>query len=146
MLAGQSTLDALVTSVLIKSMNEKQSLDISDFRSKYITFMTTPGSHNDTYAGTCHRMFFKNMVSGRKPEDCPDNDGHNVDAIDALMIVPPVALASLDSTSEELRDRLTKAIHVTRRSSVVLSYAMIFAEMLISVTKGKYLIKYNNMF
>ena len=31
----------------------------------YVDFMTTPGSHNDTYCGTCHRMFFAN----RKKEE-----------------------------------------------------------------------------
>lgn len=40
--------------------------------------MTTPGSHNDVYAGTCHRMFFSNYVSGKDPKKCADNDGHNV--------------------------------------------------------------------
>lgn len=41
-------------------------------------FMTTPGSHNDVYAGTCHRMFFANFVDGKDPKKCADNDGHNV--------------------------------------------------------------------
>lgn len=40
--------------------------------------MTTPGSHNDVYAGTCHRMFFANYVNGKDPKKCADNDGHNV--------------------------------------------------------------------
>jgi hypothetical protein len=44
----------------------------------YIKFMTTPGSHNDVYAGTCHRMFFRNYVDGKDPKKCADNDGHNV--------------------------------------------------------------------
>ena len=38
-------------------------------------FMQTPGSHNDTYASTCHRMFFANLVNGKPPEQCADNDG-----------------------------------------------------------------------
>jgi ADP-ribosylglycohydrolase len=74
MQAGENTLDALVTRVLTKSMVKQQQFDVNDFRSEYILFMTTPGSHNDTYAGTCHRMFFKNLVNGKSPEDCPDND------------------------------------------------------------------------
>ena len=28
----------------------------------YAAFMTTPGTHNDTYAATAHRMFFANWV------------------------------------------------------------------------------------
>lgn len=37
-------------------------------------------------------MFFKNLIEGKKPSECPDNDGHNVDAIDALTISVPVIL------------------------------------------------------
>lgn len=54
--------------------------------------MTTAGSHNDTYAGTCHRMFFANWVKKTDPNECPDNDGHNVDTIDALTLAVPVIL------------------------------------------------------
>ena len=58
----------------------------------YMKFMQTPGTHNDTYAATAHRMFFKNLKEGKQPSECPDNDGHNVDAIDALTITVPVII------------------------------------------------------
>lgn len=32
--------------------------------------MTTPGSHNDTYAESYHRDFFKNWAAGVPPEKC----------------------------------------------------------------------------
>jgi len=39
-------------------------------------------------------MFFANMVfGGLDPKDCPDNDGHNVDAIDGLILPTVVVLA-----------------------------------------------------
>ncbi|CAE8584913.1 unnamed protein product [Polarella glacialis] len=53
--------------------------------------MTTPGTHNDTYASTCHRMFFERWHAGVDPRDCTGNDGHNVDTVDGL-ILPLVAL------------------------------------------------------
>ena len=37
-----------------------------NFREAYMEFMQTPGSHNDTYAATAHRMFFKNLVKKNK--------------------------------------------------------------------------------
>ena len=52
--------------------------------------MTTPGTHNDSYASTCHRMFFANLVAGKDPSECPDNDHHNVDSMDALTLTIPV--------------------------------------------------------
>ena len=58
--------------------------------------MQTPGSHNDTYAATAHRMFFKNLIEGVEPKLFPDNDGHNVDAIDALTYTVPIILKYSD--------------------------------------------------
>ena len=59
--AGENTLDALITRLVIQSMISKNTFDVADYRSKYITFMTTPGSHNDTYAG--YRLQFYATVS-----------------------------------------------------------------------------------
>lgn len=72
MKAGENTLDALVSRVLQQSIISKSGIfDQDDFRSKYISFMTTPGSHNDSYAGTAHRMFFANWMNGVEPHLCP---------------------------------------------------------------------------
>jgi hypothetical protein len=34
--------------------------------------MTTPGTHNDTYAESFHRDFFKNWAAGVPPEKCAE--------------------------------------------------------------------------
>ena len=50
--SGENTLDALVSRILTKSLIKTNGvLDVNDFRQSYIAFMTTPDSHNDTYAG-----------------------------------------------------------------------------------------------
>lgn len=136
MKAGENTLDALVTRILAQSILQQREFVKQDFRERYIQFMTTPGTHNDTYAGTCHRMFFKNLRDGRPPEQCPDNDSHNVDAIDALMILPPIALLHINSSAEVRTTAIQNAIQTTRNCTVVLDYANIYADMLISVVRG----------
>eukprot|EP01034_Spumella_vulgaris_P030228 gene30228-37401_t len=136
MKAGENTLDALVTRELVRSMTRQGGVDVADFRSHYISFMTTPDSHNDTYAGTCHRMFFRNLRDGTSPENCPDNDAHNVDAIDALMTVPPVALAHHNSSREVRNSAIRAAIQTTRNTETVLPYAYLYADMLLLVLEG----------
>ena len=62
--------------------------------------MTTPGTHNDTYAATAHRMFFANWVrsgrptEGQKLRELADNDGHNTDSVDGLINVLPLSAES----------------------------------------------------
>ena len=78
--AGENTLEAVLAREMIRSLTSTGGrFSAEDFRQRYIDLMTTPGTHNDTYASTCHRMFFKKWRSGVAPEKCPDNDGHNVD-------------------------------------------------------------------
>ena len=74
-------------------MASTKAVDAEAFRDQYVKFMQTPGSHNDSYASTAHRMFFANLFHKQKPvKDCPDNDAHNVDTIDGL-VLPSVAAA-----------------------------------------------------
>ena len=106
---GENTLEAQIGRVLMRSIVQRNGrFDQDHFQKAYITFMTTSGSHNDTYASTCHRMFFANLVHKQlPPNDCPDNDQHNVDTIDGLVLptivalVDPMASSSCASTTRK---------------------------------------------
>lgn len=80
---GENTLEAQLARALMKTIVANNGrFREDDWRVAYVRFMTMPGSHNDTYASTCHRMFFANMFFHSLPaKDCPDNDGHNVDTM-----------------------------------------------------------------
>jgi len=146
--AGENTLEMQLGRVLMKSIVECNGrFDEDHFRKAYINFMTTEGSHNDTYASTCHRMFFANMIFHKKdPKDCPDNDGHNVDAIDGLVFPSITALAETARqlsgsendnllVSEEGRRSIQQAsartAAVTRSSDVLETASEVWASLII---------------
>jgi len=119
---GENTLEASLARVLMRQIVENNgSFDANAFRDAYVKFMTTPGSHNDTYASTCHRMFFFNRVFKQlPPKDCPDNDGHNVDVIDGLILPTIAALATASKAGASLQEVEAAAAEcatVTRKSS-----------------------------
>lgn len=124
--AGEMTLEGQLGRVLMKSIVTTGGVfDANHFRQAYIEFMTRPGSHNDTYASTCHRMFFFNLViAGKDPVDCPDNDHHNVDVIDGL-VLPTIAslavAARSDGTSSmaDVESAAATCAAVTRQSVVL---------------------------
>ena len=99
--------------------------------------MTTKGSHNDTYASTAHRMFFANYVKKIDAENCPDNDGHNVDAIDALTLTVPVILNNFGQSKATLYKQVKDTIAVTRRCQEMDQYAMALTDILVDVLNGK---------
>jgi ADP-ribosyl-[dinitrogen reductase] hydrolase len=140
---GENTLEVQLARVLMRSMVATAGIFSKDhFLKAYVTFMTTPDSHHDTYASTCHRMFFANKIfQGRADLDCPDNDGHNVDTIDGLVLPTITALAvaargingaaatdgSTDNESTDTLDDLMQraaqaamaTASVTRRSNIL---------------------------
>lgn len=133
---GETTLEASLARVLMKSIVATGgTFDASHFRAAYVEFLQTPGSHNDTYASTCHRMFFANLIFGKlPPEDCPDNDAHNVDTMDGLVLPTIVALAGVgkgnsngnsndSSSSTKTAAASAACAGVTRKSGVLEEFA-----------------------
>jgi ADP-ribosyl-[dinitrogen reductase] hydrolase len=114
-----------------------------NFLANYVKFMTTEGSHNDTYASTCHRMFFANYVKGVAHDQCADNDGHNTDAIDALTLTIPAiaATVSADGPSAEVKKAAREIVALTRKSKVLPAYSDLYADMLASIISGKQTLK-----
>ena len=69
MSAGDNTLNCVTALEILKTMNRVDAdLIKSDAELRaavledYVKFMTTPGTHNDTYAESFHRSFFKDWV------------------------------------------------------------------------------------
>jgi hypothetical protein len=61
--------------------------DCVEWLKDYVAFMTTPGSHNDTYAESFHRDFFANFARGVPPEECSRNtEGHNTAQIGGFVV------------------------------------------------------------
>jgi len=56
----------------------------------------------------CAVFFFWLPQEGKKPRDCPDNDGHNTDALDGLVNLPPVVFMYKFSKVSSLLDLLHK--------------------------------------
>ena len=155
---GENTLEVSLARVLMKSIvNNDGIFDANHFRDAYINFMTTPGSHNDTYASTCHRMFFANMIFRQlDPKDCPDNDHHNVDTMDGLILPTIVALAGIrthiistnnndnnnnpklttTTVNDEVQKSAAECAAVTRRSSVLEGMSSLWATVVLEAVRN----------
>jgi len=136
MQAGENTLEAHLTRLLTRQLTEDGDFISDRFRGSYMKFMQTAGSHPDTYAATAHRMFFKNLTEGRAPADCPDNDGHNVDAIDALTVSIPTIIRYAEHNRDERNSKVMETIRVLRNVKTVEPFALAFSDMLVDVLNG----------
>jgi len=126
---GENTLEIHLTRRVLDTIaKSKGSFVPTAIRDDYIHFMTTAGTHNDTYCGTCHRMFFANLMSGMDPKECPDNDNHNVDTCDSIITTIPIALMSSDD--QKTNADVTTMVGITRKSVTSERYAVLYASML----------------
>lgn len=80
MKAGDNTLNVAVALNFLQTMQRvdpQASMDPRELRGhvleQYVKFMTTPGSHNDTYAESFHRSFFKDWSESKnRPKSAED--------------------------------------------------------------------------
>jgi ADP-ribosylglycohydrolase len=135
---GENTLECDITRECYNSITaNKGSFSSPLLQDSYIKFMTTPGTHNDCYAGTCHRMFFHNRERGIPLAECPDNDNHNVDTQDGLTMTIPVALATATQPKNTADATISECVAVVRRSSAVKKYASTYSQMLRDLLEDK---------
>jgi len=130
---GENTLEVQLARVLMKSIVvNKGVFDEDHFRDSYIKFMTTPGSHNDTYASSCYRIYFSNLVNKKlEPKSCPADDGHHIEAIDGLVLPTIVALAvgaRPDGTPEQAAALSSACFDVTRKNVVLHEAAAVWGK------------------
>lgn len=133
--AGDNTLEGLLARRVMAVTAEKGGkFDPEAITQDYIDFLTTPDTHNDTYCGTCHRMFFANHAAGKKPKECPDNDRHNVDTIDSLVVPTIASLIAQDyeQASQDAQDM----VFITRDSPTSAQYVAKFTSLFRSVVQG----------
>ncbi len=100
--AGENTLNLKLCTQLIHSLNAVGAYSRKDHIKRYITFMTTPGMHRDTYVEECHRHFFARYAQGIAPEKAGVVEKH----IGGLIGAVPIALFY-----REDQDRARSAAH-----------------------------------
>jgi ADP-ribosyl-[dinitrogen reductase] hydrolase len=129
--SGDNTLNLLCVRLLLRTMNTSGRYDSGDFLPAYIAFMTTPDSHNDTYAESYHRDFFANYARGVSPERCAGAEGHDTASIGGLVALPPVIVAAMREDDPAAVDRTLLAhLRLTHRSTKLERYALALGRLL----------------
>ena len=134
MQAGENTLNLRCARILLRSLNAKKDYAPADFLREYVSFMTEPDRHNDTYAESYHRDFFANYAQGILPEKCAGAEGHDTASIGGLVSLPVLIIASLKEGN--LVSIKTKALNhqrLTHRSSLLERYSSELSTLLFQI-------------
>jgi ADP-ribosylglycohydrolase len=129
--AGENTLNVKICRLLIESINETGAYDADDFVKRYIAFMTTPGSHRDTYIEEYHRNFFANYARGLAPRKCAVAEKH----IGGLIGMIPVVLFFSHDASKA-RDAALAHLALTHPGSRMKTAGSLVISILLDVLNG----------
>jgi ADP-ribosylglycohydrolase len=129
--AGENTLNLKLCNLLIESLNEIGRYDPDDYLDRYVAYMTTPGSHKDTYIEEYHRHFFTNYASGVPLRQCGVPEKH----IGGLAGVVPLILFYQDDFSEARRAAL-EHLSLTHLGPRMEASALFLAETLFGILRG----------
>jgi ADP-ribosyl-[dinitrogen reductase] hydrolase len=129
--AGENTLNLKICVLLIESLNEKGDYDADDFLDRYISYMTTPGSHRDTYVEEYHRHFFTQYAKGVSPRDCGLEEKH----IGGLVGLVPIILF-LSGDPRRARQAALEHLSLTHLGGSMEEAAQILINILLAVLNG----------
>ena len=129
--AGENTLNVNICRLLVESLNQNQGYDADDFLNRYIRFMTTPNSHQDTYIEECHRNFFANYAAGIAPHKCGVIEKH----IGGLSGIVPI-VAYYASEPVEARENALAHLALTHPGPKMAMAAALIIDILLAVFAG----------
>lgn len=130
--AGENTLNFQLATELLRLSKKNGGYDPDEWLSHYISFMLTPGSHNDTYLEEYHRGFFTKYSQGKAPRKCSISDEH----IGGLAQVPALCLILDDLDLAELRAAVKEHVGLTHAHANVLRAADTLARLLFRIAEG----------
>jgi ADP-ribosylglycohydrolase len=134
--AGENTLNLKLCALLIESLNEKGGYDADDYLDRYITYMTAPGNHNDTYVEEYHRHFFTQYAKGVPPRKCGVQERH----IGGLVGVVPILVFYKDDPQRAIGAAL-EHLSLTHLGPEMEGALSLLAELLLQILDGRPLIE-----
>ena len=129
--AGENTLNVKICRLLVESMNQNGTFDVDDILKRYITFMTAPNNHQDTYIEECHRNFFANYAKGLAARKCGVKEKH----IGGLIGIVPIVAFYFDQ-SEKAREHGLAHLALTHPGNKMKTAASLIIDILLKVLNG----------
>ena len=129
--AGENTLNVKICSLLIDSLNEMGGYDADDYLKRYISFMTTPGMHKDTYVEEYHRHFFTEYSKGTPPKKCGLEEKH----IGGLVGLAPIILF-YSNNPRRAREAALEHLSLSHLGKLMEEAANVFITILLAVLGG----------
>lgn len=133
--AGENTVNLKLGALLIDTINRSQGYDLTTYANAYVSYMTTPGNHADTYLEEYHRRFFTNYAAGNPPTACGVAEKH----ISGIIGMIPIIVYYADSPSTA-RKKAFEHLHLTHLGPKMDAAGKFLLDTLLPVLSGASLV------
>ncbi|XP_059158568.1 uncharacterized protein LOC131942681 [Physella acuta] len=159
MKAGDNTLNAVMALHELQTMNKFDHDIIKPEREvrgavleDYVSFMTTPGSHNDTYAESFHRSFFRDWADSGEPKTAAElidfaekrskrmlqsHPDHQLAVVGSLVPAIPWIVRNAHKTEKECVQCVVDFVKLTHPVPSLIPFVDAYTRLLHAVINGK---------
>ena len=135
--AGENTLNGQLAAELLDFVYGRNSYEPGPWLDHFVSFLTTPGTHRDTYVEEYLRHFFANYGRGIDLEQCGRKDEHH---IGGLTLMLPLTIHFSDSP-DYARKISQQHLALTHGGSLMSRGAALVTDLLIELLHGRPLIE-----
>ncbi|MEE4242466.1 MAG: ADP-ribosylglycohydrolase family protein [Desulfopila sp.] len=131
--AGENTLNMQLARELLLLLEVQGNYSASSWLNRLIAFMTTPGSHRDTYIEEYLRHFFINYGKGLEPSQCGRKDENHIGGF-SLMLPLTIAFSTNPASACEIS---LQHLGLTHGGSTMKQWGELISITLLNLLQGK---------
>lgn len=131
--AGENTLNLQLARELLLLLEVDGDYSATSWLNRLITFMTTPGSHQDTYIEEYLRHFFINYGKSKEPSQCGRKDEKHIGGI-SLMLPLTVAFSKNPAAAREVS---LQHLALTHGGSAMRQWGELISVTLLNLLEGQ---------
>lgn len=135
--AGDNTLNAHLTRVLIRSVNKKGGYEAGAFLDDFISFMTSPDQNKDPYTEVFLRRWFENYCNGDPVHACAQMQRDNWSIGSHGGMIRPMVLSLLSQNSYQGVGMALEHQALTHRSETVASGLSMCIPLMFDLIEGR---------
>ena len=130
--AGENTLNLQLSQILFESLVANDGYDQNEYLDRFVTALTKPGHHRDTYVEEYLRHFFKRYAEGVAPAQCGMKEKH----IGGLSLIIPLVVCFSDRPNLA-RMHALRHLELTHTGELMQKAGGVVADLLLSVLHGR---------
>ena len=131
--AGENTLNLQLAREFLLLLESDGAYSATSWLNRLIRFMTTPGSHQDTYVEEYLRHFFINYGKGKKPSQCGRMDEKHIGGF-SLMLPLTVFFSKNPAFAKEIS---LQHLALTHGGSAMKNWAELISVTLLNLLQGQ---------